>query len=173
MNGQFIHEQNSKIFLIVQVLFKINFQLTTLKMLNLGVATICCNYRLHYFRLKIYRILNLFLAQLFPRGVYVVDKSTYSLSRRLAFLKSAIKSTSKIFPRIINTLILHHAIRRINGKSTKFTFMFTSEIRNRVRSPTIPAPGHTAIPNFAHASRIVLLCAFRSLSTTTISTPAS
>ena len=97
----------------------------------IGMTTICCNYGFHYFWLKIYCILNLLLAQLFPRRVYVVDKSAYGLSWGLTLLKGAIKSTSKVFPRIIYTLILHHAIWRIDGKAAKLTFIFTSELRNQ------------------------------------------
>ena len=125
-----------KIFHIVQVFFKINFQLTNPSRCwsnaqIIGVTTICCNYGFHYFWLKIYCILNLLLAQLFPRRVYVVDKSAYGLSWGLTLLKGAIKSTSKVFPRIIYTLILHHAIWRIDGKAAKLTFIFTSELRNQ------------------------------------------
>ena len=47
----------------------------------------------------------------------------------------------------------------MDGQNTKFTFIFTSELRNQssITRNLIPALGHTLIPNFAHASRIVYL----------------
>ena len=98
--------------------------------------------------------------------------STHSLARWFSFIERVIWAAKKIFPSVYYTLVLNHAIRRINWEISKIICILPVNSAMRVRSLTLPTPGHTLIPNFAQTSVTVLLWAFLSLSTTTISTPA-
>ena len=73
--------------------------------------------------------MNFLFTEIFKRGLDVVDESTVLFSRSLPLIKSVMQASKKILPGFVHTLIVHHAVRRIVRKSTKFCFIFTSKLR--------------------------------------------
>ena len=126
---------------------------------------IWCDYHLHQL------LLPLFWLKFSKDDLMSLIKPHLSGERGLPLSKRAIQTTNEILPRIIGTLVKNHAIQWIDWNASKFVGIFTSEVRNKtsITDYTSTRP-HLYLKLW---SRAITLWSFRTLSTTTVSTPAS